>query len=91
MDAPVARPSSTRTTVRPWTWAAGRQTWSEFREEADEVVCAATPRTLGAVGLWYEDFRQVTDEDVRHLLEQAAHHTLAEAAGAGVAHAASQR
>jgi putative phosphoribosyl transferase len=70
---------------------AARQTWSEFREEADEVVCAATPRTLGAVGLWYEEFRQVTDEDVRQLLEQAAHNTLAEAAGAGVAQAASRR
>jgi predicted phosphoribosyltransferase len=62
---------------------AARETRNEFRDWVDEVVCVATPRTLGAVGMWYEDFRQVTDEDVRKLLEQAAHNTIAEAAHAG--------
>ncbi|MGZ6601191.1 MAG: phosphoribosyltransferase, partial [Gaiellaceae bacterium] len=36
--------------------------------EADEVVCLRTPERLGAVGLWYEDFRQTSDEEVRELL-----------------------
>jgi putative phosphoribosyl transferase len=35
---------------------------------ADEVVCPATPRHFSAVGQWYEDFTQVSDEQVRELL-----------------------
>ena len=38
---------------------------------ADEVVCVDTPRPFYAVGLWYEDFTQTTDDEVRDLLEQA--------------------
>lgn len=41
-------------------------------EEADEVVCAAPPQPFRAVGLWYEDFAQTTDEEVRALLDRAA-------------------
>jgi putative phosphoribosyl transferase len=32
------------------------------------VVCAATPAPFDAVGLWYEDFSQTTDDEVRALL-----------------------
>lgn len=39
--------------------------------EADEVVCPQTPEPFYAVGMWYEDFHQVSDEEVRTLLEQA--------------------
>jgi predicted phosphoribosyltransferase len=39
-----------------------------FRQIADEVVCAVTAEPLHAVGLWYEDFPQLTDEEVRALL-----------------------
>ena len=39
-----------------------------LREEADEVVCAATPEPFHAVGLWYRDFAQTSDEEVRDLL-----------------------
>jgi predicted phosphoribosyltransferase len=35
---------------------------------ADEVVCLATPEPFHAVGLFYEDFTQVTNDDVRDLL-----------------------
>jgi len=35
---------------------------------ADEVVCLATPDPFDAVGLWYEDFSETSDEDVRRLL-----------------------
>jgi putative phosphoribosyl transferase len=44
------------------------QTCEEFREIADDVVCAVTPEPFYAVGLWYEDFGQTTDEEVRELL-----------------------
>ena len=39
-----------------------------LEEEADEVICAHIPRDLGAVGFWYSDFRQTSDEEVRNLL-----------------------
>jgi predicted phosphoribosyltransferase len=31
---------------------------------ADDVVCLRTPRLFGAVGRWYDDFSQLTDDDV---------------------------
>ena len=34
----------------------------------DETVCARTPEPFSAVGEWYDDFSQTTDEDVRELL-----------------------
>lgn len=40
-------------------------------EEADEVVCLATPEPFFAVGTWYEDFSQTTDEDVSRILSEA--------------------
>lgn len=50
---------------------AAASTCEEFRCEVDEVVCAFTPEPFHAVGLWYEDFSQTTDEEVRNLLERA--------------------
>ena len=40
-----------------------------LRREADEVVCLATPKAFTAVGQWYLDFRQVSDDEVRYLLK----------------------
>jgi len=60
---------------------APRQSCEELRREADQVLCAATPEPFGAVGLWYEDFAQVTDEEVRNLLARAAQEALAEWGG----------
>jgi putative phosphoribosyl transferase len=51
---------------------AADETCDEFRSEVDEVVCAYTPDPFYAVGLWYEDFSQTSDEEVRELLGQAA-------------------
>ena len=42
-----------------------------LREEADEVVCPATPEPFFSIGLWYEEFAPVTDEEVRVLLKQS--------------------
>src|ERR1043166_7086421 len=46
----------------------------DFRGQVDEVVCGATPQPFGAVGIWYQDFSQVSDDEVREFLERAAHH-----------------
>jgi putative phosphoribosyl transferase len=48
-----------------------RSTCEEFQGEVDEVVCAASPEDFHAVGLWYQNFEQTTDEEVRELLERA--------------------
>ena len=50
---------------------AAPSTCAVFREEVDEVVCARTPEPFYAVGLWYEDFTQTTDDEVRDLLRRA--------------------
>jgi predicted phosphoribosyltransferase len=47
------------------------QTCRALREVADEVVCAFTPEPFRAVGLWYTDFSQTTDDEVRQLLSRA--------------------
>jgi putative phosphoribosyl transferase len=47
------------------------ETCAALASEADEVLCAATPYPFHAVGLWYEEFPQNTDEEVRELLERA--------------------
>jgi len=49
---------------------AAPSTCEEFREEVEEVVCAETPEPFYAVGLWYEDFSQTTDDEVRELLNE---------------------
>ena len=47
-------------------------TCKEFEDEADEVVCASAPEFFQAVGQYYEDFSQTSDEEVRDLLARAA-------------------
>lgn len=47
------------------------ETCEMLRADADEVVCAATPHPFRAVGLWYRDFPQCTDEEVHELLAEA--------------------
>ena len=39
----------------------------ELAREADEVVCVITPEPFGAVGFWYDDFSQTTDDEIRTL------------------------
>jgi putative phosphoribosyl transferase len=51
---------------------AAAETCDEFRDVVDDIVCGVTPRPFRAVGLWYDDFSQTTDEEVRELLAQAA-------------------
>jgi erythromycin esterase-like protein/predicted phosphoribosyltransferase len=49
---------------------ASADTCEQLKTEADEVVCAMTPEPFRAVGHWYEDFSQTTDEEVRALLAE---------------------
>jgi putative phosphoribosyl transferase len=51
------------------------ETCEEFRSEVDETVCGMEPEPLYAVGMWYEDFSQTTDEEVQHLLDEASQWT----------------
>ncbi len=53
---------------------ASVDTCEALREEADEVVCAATHEFFFAIGLWYEDFSQIEDDEIRQLIEQANTH-----------------
>lgn len=50
---------------------AAREICDELRDHVDEIVCAITPDPFYAVGLWYENFTQTTDEEVRELLRQS--------------------
>ncbi|SHH44502.1 phosphoribosyltransferase [Streptomyces sp. 3214.6] len=43
-----------------------------LRAEADDVICLHQPAHFMAVGLWYEDFQQLTDADVLDALRTAA-------------------
>ena len=51
---------------------AAEQTCDAFRSEVDDVICAITPEPFHAVGIWYEDFSQTSDEEVRELLARAS-------------------
>jgi predicted phosphoribosyltransferase len=47
-------------------------TCREFADISDEIVCARTPQHFTAVGQWYRDFSQTTDEEVRELLHDTS-------------------
>src|SRR5437588_229161 len=52
---------------------AAPSTCDEFAMEVDELVCVIRPEPFIAVGYWYRQFSQTSDEEVRSLLEQANH------------------
>jgi predicted phosphoribosyltransferase len=47
-------------------------TCRELKDEVDEIVCATAPEFFQAVGQYYEDFSQTSDEEVRDLLVRRA-------------------
>jgi putative phosphoribosyl transferase len=51
---------------------AAPETCAALRREVDEVVCVLLPESFYAVGAWYEDFSQTTDEEVRRSLSGTA-------------------
>jgi putative phosphoribosyl transferase len=50
---------------------APAETIDAMREEADEIVCLMMPYPFYAVGQFYRDFHQVTDDEVTKLLDVA--------------------
>jgi putative phosphoribosyl transferase len=51
---------------------AAALTCRELRGQVDEVVCVTTPEPFFAVGQWYENFDQTSDDEVRELLQRAS-------------------
>jgi putative phosphoribosyl transferase len=51
---------------------AAEETCDAFRDVVDEIVCGVTPRPFHAVGLWYDDFAQTSDQEVRELLARGS-------------------
>lgn len=51
---------------------ASRLAVADLRRECDELVCLEEPEPFVAVGEWYRDFSQTTDEEVIALLRRAA-------------------
>ena len=47
------------------------ETCREFEGEVDEAICVISPDYFQAVGQFYEDFSQTTDDEVRELLRRA--------------------
>jgi predicted phosphoribosyltransferase len=47
-------------------------TCEALRDKADDVVCAVMPEPFHAVGAWYRDFSQTSDDEVRNRLEGGA-------------------
>lgn len=51
---------------------ASREAFRLLAAEADDCVCLAQPEPFYGVGMWYEDFSQLTDADVRAALTRAS-------------------
>jgi putative phosphoribosyl transferase len=49
-------------------------TCTSLRDDADDVVCVFTPEPFCAVGMWYDEFEQTSDDEVRDLLARADEH-----------------
>ena len=50
---------------------AARETCQDLQREVDEIICLRTPEPFQAVGLWYEDFDQTSDDEVQRLLRES--------------------
>lgn len=51
---------------------AAKDSIASIQSQADEVICLATPEPFYAVGQWYEEFDQVSDEEVIARLRSTA-------------------
>ena len=50
---------------------AAPETYAAFTSEVDEILSPFTPENFRAVGQWYADFPQTSDDEVRRLLAAA--------------------
>ena len=51
--------------VAPFGWER------RMTDVADELICVSSPRRFGAIGAFYRDFRQTSDDEVTSLLATA--------------------
>jgi putative phosphoribosyl transferase len=49
------------------------ETCRRLKALADDVICASTPEPFQAVGLWYDQFDQTSDDEVIELLRRFDH------------------
>jgi putative phosphoribosyl transferase len=54
-----------------------RSVAAELERDVDELVVVLAPSDLFAIGAWYDDFSQLSDDDVRRILRDVAHETVA--------------
>lgn len=59
---------------------AAESTCQEFRRRVDEIVCLDTPSPFYAVGVYYDDFSQTSDEEVWNLLQESRAESAAQTA-----------
>lgn len=52
------------------TPVASWQAVKQLEPQVDDITCLVTSKSLGAVGFWYENFSQITDQEVCDLLAQ---------------------
>jgi putative phosphoribosyl transferase len=45
---------------------------ASLQDDADEIVCLFSPEQFFAIGEWYDDFTQTTDDEVASLLDRSA-------------------
>jgi predicted phosphoribosyltransferase len=50
---------------------AAKETVAELGEQVDDLICLVAPERFQAVGQWYDDFGQVSDDEVKELLQRA--------------------
>ena len=62
---------------------APADTIAALRSEVDDVVCLKMPEPFVAIGLYYRDFHQLSDEDVMRALTQGTAEATEGGAGAG--------
>jgi putative phosphoribosyl transferase len=83
VDDGIATGSTVRVALRALTQAARRvlavpvappETVRSLAALCDELVVLATPDSFGAVGAFYDDFRQIEDDEVIALLHQVPEH-----------------
>ena len=57
-----------------------KETCAKLAHDVDALICPLQPDALYAIGMWYENFAQTTDDEVREALTVAAQQELAQAA-----------
>lgn len=50
---------------------AAPEAYKKLKPKVDEIICMSTPEPFYAVGMWYKNFGQTTDEEVKRLLHEA--------------------